>query len=204
MKTLCLIAVGVAALGWVGIAEAAPVRAVIDPAASSLSWVGKKVTGQHDGTVALKQGEAVIENGKLIGGSFEIDMSSISVKDITDPTDNKKLAGHLKSDDFFGTNLFPASTFTITKAEPIAGAAPGKATYTITGDLTIKGISNSLTFPALVSVSDSSATAAATITIDRTKYNVRYGSGRFFDNLGNRLIYDEFEVTLDLKANVKA
>jgi polyisoprenoid-binding protein YceI len=204
MRTLCLIAFGVAAFSWTAIAEAAPVRAIIDPTASSLSWVGKKVTGQHDGTVALKEGEAVIENGKLVGGSFEIDMSSISVKDISDPTDNQKLAGHLKSDDFFGTNLFPASTFTITKAEPIVGAAPGKANYTITGDLTIKGISNSLTFPAIVSVSDDSATAAATITVDRTKYNVRYGSGRFFDNLGNKLIYDEFEVTLDLKAKVQA
>lgn len=203
MKRLATILVCTTFLGIALDASAAPTKAILDTANSELSWVGKKVTGQHDGSVRLKAGEAVIEQGKLVGGSFEIDMSSIAVKDITDETDNKKLTNHLKSDDFFGSSLFPTTTFTITKAEPIAGAAAGAPNYNITGDLTIKGITSSLTFPALVTIGEGSASATATVVVDRTKYNVRYGSGRFFENLGNRMIYDDFEVTLNLKATVQ-
>lgn len=131
-------------------------------------------------------------------------MSSIAVKDIEDGDDNKKLTNHLKSGDFFGADLFPATTFTITKAEPIATAAAGEPNYTITGDLTIKGITAAVTFPATVQIGTDTATASAKVSVDRTKYNVRYGSGRFFENLGNKLIYDEFEVSLDLKAKLAA
>ena len=199
MKILALIALAIIALPRVAVA--APTVASIDTANSVVQWTGRKVTGSHFGTVKIKEGNAIIESGKLVGGTFEIDMSSISVEDITNPRDNAKLRDHLKSDDFFGSSLFPTTTFSITKAEPIVNAGPGEANYNIFGDLTIKGITNPLSFPAIVTIDGGVATAKASVEVDRTKYNVRYGSGRFFQNLGNRLIYDQFEVSLDLKAS---
>lgn len=170
----------------------------IDPAKSSLSWVGKKVTGQHSGTVAVKDGVANVENGKLVGGSFDVDMSTITVTDITDASNNKKLTDHLKSNDFFSAANFPTANFKINKAEPIAAAKAGEPNYTITGDLSIKGITNELTFPAVVSINDKIASAKGKALVDRTKWQVRYGSGKFFQGLGDKLIYDDFEVTVDV------
>ncbi len=193
----------VSALCFTTSAIAAPQKVALDTNASQLTWVGKKVTGQHNGTLKVKSGEAVFENGILAGGKFEIDMSSITVSDLTNPTDNKKLTNHLKSDDFFSSSLFPVATFTITKAEKIDSAKDGEPNYTITGNLSVKGISNEITFPATVSLNGDSATAKATAEIDRTKFNVRYGSGKFFENLGNKLIYDTFTVGLDLSAKAQ-
>lgn len=193
----------VSALCFTTSAIAAPQKVALDTNASQLTWVGKKVTGQHNGTLQVKSGEAVFENGILAGGKFEIDMSSITVSDLTNPTDNKKLTNHLKSDDFFGSSLFPVATFTITKAEKIDSAKEGEPNYNITGNLSVKGISNEVTFPATVSLNGDSATAKATAEIDRTKFNVRYGSGKFFENLGNKLIYDTFTVGLDLSAKAQ-
>jgi polyisoprenoid-binding protein YceI len=173
----------------------------IDPSVSSLEWTGRKLLGSfHNGQVQLKNGSAVVEGGTLVGGNFEIDMSTISVADIKDPKDNQKLTGHLKSDDFFKVQAFPASTFKFKKATPIANAAPGQANYEITGDLSILGITKSITFPATVTVTSNEASATGKVTVDRTLWNIRYGSGKFFDNLGDKVIKDEFEVALNLKA----
>lgn len=184
-------------------ALAAPQKVALDTNASQLTWVGKKVTGQHHGTLQVKSGEAIFENGVLVGGQFDVDMASIKVTDITDPTDNGKLTSHLKSDDFFGSSLFPVATFTITKAEKIDSAKEGEPNYNIIGNLSVKGISNEVTFPATVTLNGDSATAKATAEVDRTKFNVRYGSGKFFENLGNKLIYDTFTVGLDLSAKAQ-
>ena len=176
--------------------------AKIDSSKSSVRWVGKKVTGSHNGHVTISSGEAKLEGDKLVGGEFEVAMTTIQVEDITNAKDNAKLTGHLKSDDFFSVTSFPVATFKITKAEPIANAAAGQPNYNITGDLSIKGMKHSITFPATITIGADSATANAKIAVDRTKYNVRYGSGKFFENLGDKLIYDEFEVDLDLVAKV--
>jgi len=174
----------------------------LDTTTSSISWVGKKVTGQHSGTVAVKGGEALLDGSNLVGGSFEVDLGSIRVTDITDPKDNAKLTNHLKSGDFFGSDLFPTATLTITQAKRIQNAKAGEANYDIAGDVTIKGLKNTVNFPAIVTVANGRAEAKATFTLDRTKWNMRYGSGQFFENLGDKLIYDDFEVTMSVSGPV--
>lgn len=163
----------------------------VDAAKSTLTWFGKKVTGSHNGTVSLKSGTLNVDGKKVTGGTFVIDMNSIK-----DADGSAKLEGHLKNDDFFGTTKFPTSTFVITK---VSGA---NTALTVTGNLTIKGITKPLSFPATATVNaDGSVTAlAGKITIDRTKYDIRYGSKSFFDSIGNKAIDDNFEIGVKLVA----
>ena len=170
----------------------------IDTQKSGLEWLGKKVLGQHNGTVRLKSGSVTVESGKPVAGKFEVDMASIFVSDIQDPNDNKKLTGHLKSDDFFGVNLFPTTTVELTKFEPIANHAAGQPNYNVTGTVSIKGVSQPISFPATIELGEGKASAKAVVTLDRTKFNVRYGSNKFFDNLGDKVISDNFNVTVNV------
>lgn len=156
---------------------------------STIAWNGYKVTGEHNGNVQLKSGSLEWEDGKLVGGNFVIDMTTITNNDLEGEW-NQKLVGHLKSDDFFGVKTHPTANFTITKAIPYG--TDGK--YKIVGDLTIKDITKEIKFNA--DVAENSATAE--IIVDRSNYKVKYGSGSFFDNLGDKTIYDEFELTVNL------
>lgn len=155
---------------------------------STVSWVGKKVTGKHGGIINIKEASLEMEDGKLSGGSFTIDMTSIKVTD--EGGFAAKLEGHLKSDDFFGVEAHPTASFEITKVASLG--TPGD--YKITGNLTIKETTKEIKFHA--NVSESSATAE--ITVDRSDFNVKYGSGSFFDNLGDKTIYDDFYLTVNL------
>lgn len=182
---------------------AAPAKArayKVDVAKSDLKWHAKKVTGEHMGNLALQSGQMLVNGNKIVGGTFVIDMNSITCSDIKDAEYNGKLVGHLKSDDFFSVEKNPTATFKINSVKPVANAAAGKPNATVTGDLTIKGITNQVSFPATVSVKDGVASAKADVTIDRSKFDVRYGSKSFFDNLGDKAIYDDFVVTLDVTA----
>ncbi len=161
----------------------------VDVAKSKITWKGYKVTGSHEGTIALKSGALKFEGDKLVGGNFSIDMNSITTTDIQGEY-AKKLDGHLKSDDFFGVANHPTASLNITKAK-----ANGKNAYTVTGDLKIKGQSHPITFE--MSVYGSKATA--NLKIDRTKYDIKYGSSSFFDNLKDKAIYDEFDLVVDLQ-----
>ncbi|MNF42080.1 hypothetical protein D3C84_231220 [compost metagenome] len=161
----------------------------VDASKSTINWVGKKVTGQHSGTVNFKDGALVFKGKKLAGGTFTVDMPSLTATDLTGEYQGK-LNGHLKSDDFFGTEKFPTSTLVFKKI-----AAKGKDVYTVTADLTIKGKTNPVTFD--ITVAGNTATTA--LKVDRTKYDIKYGSGSFFDNLGDKAISDEFELTVALK-----
>ena len=152
---------------------------------STVTWKGYKVTGSHHGTVVLKEGTLKFEGDKLVGGTFTVDMTSI-----TDADGSARLEGHLKSDDFFGVEKFPSASLAITSAK-----ATGKNSYEVTGNLTIKEKTHPVTFD--MSIYGSKATAA--LKIDRSKYDVRYGSGSFFDNLGDKTIYDEFDLVVDLQ-----
>ncbi|NNE26907.1 MAG: YceI family protein [Saprospiraceae bacterium] len=165
-----------------------PVKSSIDIEKSTIEWVGKKITGKHNGVINLQSGELEYDNGRLSGGSFVIDMTSIAVRDL-DGGMRGKLEGHLKSPDFFDVANHPTATFTITNVSPGEGGA-----FNITGDLTIKGITNPLTFSA----TSGDGSFNADIKVDRTLYDVRYGSGKFFDNLGDKTIYDDFELTVAL------
>ncbi|GGI28819.1 YceI family protein [Pedobacter mendelii] len=168
-----------------------PVAYTVDAAKSTITWIGKKVTGSHNGTIALQSGTLNVDGKKVTGGTFTIDMASLK-----DADGSAKLEGHLKADDFFGVAKFPTSTFVITK---VAGSGTN---LTVTGNLTIKGISKPLSFPATVAVNaDGTVSAlAGKITVDRTKYDIRYGSKSFFDSIGDKAIDDNFELAVKLVA----
>ena len=155
---------------------------------SQITWKGYKVTGQHEGTITLKEGTLTFKDNKLTGGNFVMDMTSLTVTDLEGGMKGK-LEGHLKSDDFFGVEKHPTASFKITKVE----GKDGK--YKVTGALTIKGNTNTNTFD--MTVDKNSATAA--LKIDRSKYDVRYGSTSFFENLQDKAIYDEFDLNVNLK-----
>ncbi|MBO0949013.1 YceI family protein [Fibrella forsythiae] len=167
----------------------------IDAAKSTLSWNGKKVTGEHSGNIKVQDGAFVVDGSKVTGGQFTFDMNSITCTDLTDKGYNDKFIGHMKSEDFFNTAKFPTSTFKITKVTPKGGEL-----YDITGNMTIKGITNAVTFPATVKVAGNQITATGKATLDRTKYDIRYGSKSFFENIGDKAIYDDFTVDMKLAA----
>jgi polyisoprenoid-binding protein YceI len=163
---------------------------------SQVEWLGKKVTGEHYGTISISKGDLKLENDVLTGGSFEIDMKTIICTDLENQDANQKLVGHLKSDDFFGVEKFPTANFVITGVEKT-----GSTKYLVHGDITIKGITKSISFPTQVAIYGDKASATASITIDRSEFNVKYGSGSFFDGLGDKMIYDEFTLDVTLVAN---
>ncbi len=156
---------------------------------SKVTWKAYKVTGSHTGIVDLKSGALVFDGDKLTGGEFVVDMTSLIATDLEGEYKGK-LEGHLKSDDFFGVEKHPTSSLVFTKV-----SATGKNSYEVTGDLTIKGITKAVTLD--VSIYGSKATA--TLKVDRAEYDVRYGSGSFFDDLGDKTIYDEFDLVVDLE-----
>ncbi|WP_264563728.1 YceI family protein [Flavobacterium sp. N3904] len=160
----------------------------IDVTKSIINWEGKKITGQHEGTINFKDGYLVFKEKKVVGGSFIANMQSLSN---TDQTGNSKLKleGHLKSEDFFSVDNFPTSTLVF---KSIATKSPN--TYLINADLTIKGITNSIQFDLVVN----GKKATASLTINRTKYDIKYGSGSYFDDLGDKTIYDDFELNVVL------
>lgn len=168
----------------------------VDTKASTIVWTGKKVTGQHTGNVPLASGELVIDGKTIKEGTFEIDLANLTNTDVTDQEYNAKLVNHLKSDDFFGTEKFPKATFVIGSVTPKAGNE-----YTVKGKLTIKGKTNDLEFPATIINDGKQLTATAKIVVDRSKYDVRYGSKTFFENIGDKAISDEFWLDLKLVAN---
>lgn len=161
----------------------------VDIEKSKLTWVGKKVTGSHTGAINIAEGSFVTNGKKVTGGSFAIDMTSI-----TDIDKNERLVGHLKSDDFFSTEKNPKATFLITM---ITG---DKDQYTIKGNLTIKGITNEVEFPATIQTDAKQLTAKAKILVDRTKFDIKFRSGNFFENLGDKAIEDNFELNVELVA----
>ena len=165
------------------------VKKEVNTETSKVTWKAYKVTGSHTGTVNLNSGSLIFTDGTLTGGEFEVDMTSLISTDLEGEYKGK-LEGHLKSDDFFGVQKFPTSSLVFTKVK-----ASGKNSYEVSGDLTIKGITKSITLD--VSIYGSKATA--TMKVDRAQYDVRYGSGSFFENLGDKTIYDEFDLVVDLE-----
>ncbi|MFT5249394.1 MAG: polyisoprenoid-binding protein YceI [bacterium] len=156
---------------------------------SKIAWKGYKVTGSHEGTIDIKFGFLNFNENILTGGELTIDMTSIITTDLEGEYKGK-LEGHLKSDDFFGVEKNPTSSLVFTNVK-----ATGKNSYSITGDLKIKGITNTVTFD--LSVYGNKATAS--LKIDRTMFDVKYGSSSFFDGLKDKAIYDEFDLIADLE-----
>lgn len=167
----------------------------IDTKASKVVWVGKKVTGEHTGTVPISSGNLILDKDKLKGGSFTLDTKSLTVTDLTDNDSNGKLTGHLKGNDFFAVEKFPQSKLDITSV-----TAKGAGVYDVTGKLTIKGITNDVTFPATVKADGKAVAATAKITVDRTKYDIKFRSTNFFENLGDKAISNDFVLDVNLIA----
>lgn len=176
---------------------------VVDVNSSSVSWLAKKVTGQHNGTVKLKSGSLAINHGTPVGGTFELDMTSITCTDIIDPKKNQDLVSHLKNDDFFSVEKFPSSQLTITRFSPAANVQPGSGTYEAWGNLTIKGITQPVQFTTKITGSGRQIQATTKITIDRTKWNITYKSGTVFPELVDKAIADNIEFDVSLVANIQ-
>ena len=157
---------------------------------SVVTWKGYKVLGSHTGTIQVSEGELTFDDEGLTGGNFMIDMSSLACTDLEAGKGKEKLEGHLKSDDFFGVNNFPTASFEITNV--VSRGKEGE--YKIIGNLTIKETTKEIKFNATVKDNQ----AMADIKVDRSEFDVRYGSGSFFDNLGDNTIYDEFDLTINL------
>lgn len=164
-------------------------KKTIKTESSKVIWKGYKVTGSHEGTIAIKSGSLSFDNDKLVGGEFTMDMTSISSTDLSGGIKGK-LEGHLKSGDFFGVEEFPTATLTFKEVK-----STGKNSYEVTGDITIKGKTASITFD--VSVYGNKANAS--LKIDRTKFDVKYGSTSFFEGLKDKAIYDDFDLVADLE-----
>lgn len=159
-----------------------------DISQTKLTWHGEKVLGKHDGTIQLKSGWIEWQDNRITGGEFIIDMTTLE-----DSEDNQKLEGHLRSDDFFGVEKYPTSKFVISGSTPF-----DKGTGIVSGNLTIKDKTNPIEFKSSMQQKDDGIWFFSNITIDRTKYDIRYGSGTFFDNLGDKTIYDDFNLKVNL------
>ena len=179
------------------VAEATAVTYKVNTENSIIEWKGFKPTGTHNGTISIKDGKLDLNDGSIESGSFNIDMNSIVVTDIpAEDEKNAKLRGHLTSPDFFNVEAHPTSTFEVTGIETVDGKTM------LSGNLTIKEKTNNISFPVTTEVKDDMVMLTSeTFSIDRSKWNVEYGSKSFFDNLGDKFINDDIEMKVNLTAN---
>ena len=162
---------------------------------SVITWKGEKPTGTHNGIILLEKGSLVMTDGKVSGGEFVVNMSSIKNEDL-DEKSGAKLVGHLTSPDFFDVAKYPTSKFVITSVEENEGK------LAVTGNLTLKDVTKSITIPAMVSTTDGVTTfQSEKFMINRADFNVKYGSKSFFDNLKDKFINDEMEMSFVVKTN---
>ena len=171
----------------------------VDSEKSTVKWRGSKITEGHEGFVQIQEGVLMIEHGTLVGGQISFDMNTITNSDIESEKYKAKLEGHLKSDDFFYVEKFPISTLKIREA--IKTDVPGgdlQSSYTIVADLTIKGITHTIDFVADVNINKIEFSATAKIKIDRTLWDIKYRSGNYFKDLGDKLILNEIEFDISL------
>ncbi|SKB98552.1 YceI family protein [Dyadobacter psychrophilus] len=176
--------------------KAADKTLAVDTKSSTITWGAKKVTGTHAGSVPVESGSLIVDGDKLKGGTFVADVKSLVVTDVTDKEMNGKLTGHLKSDDFFSVEKHPQAKLVISSVTPKGGDA-----YDVVGKLTIKGITQEVKFPATVKSDAKKVTAVAKVTVDRTKYDIKFRSANFFENLGDKAIDNDFTLDVNLVAN---
>lgn len=190
MKKLILTVLTLAFIQTAAFAETYAVQAD----ASEVKWTATKVTGKHFGKINIASGAIEFTDGQFSGGEAVIDTASLTVEDLQG-SGKEKLTNHLKSADFFDVEQFPSATIKVTEVQPA-----GENLYNVTADLTIKNTTKPVSFQAKVEKSESGVTALATILIDRTAYDIRYGSGKFFENLGDKTIHDNFALEVKVSA----
>ncbi|MDX3914504.1 MULTISPECIES: YceI family protein [Olivibacter] len=165
----------------------------IQSASSTVNWTGKKVLGLHTGSINVESGFLELTDHLITNGEIKIDMASIAVTDIEDIKTHHEFLAHLQSEDFFSVDRFKTATLVITGSRQIENS-----NFSISGNLTIKDITNPISFNAKIEVFTDYLHSMGEIVIDRTAYNIRYGSGKFIDNLGDKLIYDDFVLQFKL------
>ena len=184
----------------------------LDVSESKIEWVGTKVTGYHIGDVPLKSGEVLVNNGEVTGGRFTMDLANMKVSGPkgSDSASNNKLLGHLKSADFFDVEKNPEGVFELTEVKPYKGGAVKDSTdprqeeinkykvtdptHTVSGNLTLKGTTKNIQFPARITVSGNTAEAVAKFNIDRKEWGIVY-PGKPDD-----LIRDAIHLGISIKA----
>lgn len=195
MKTLLVAFLSIASLTAFSAEKPLATNFKVDAASTSIAWLGKKITGQHDGKISAKSGSLSFVGDQLTAGEVVVDMNTITCSDIpvTDEY-NAKLVGHLKSPDFFDVAKYPESKLVIKSATKTANG------YKIKGDLTMIGQTQPVEFDAVVKKSDASVSLTSTLVLDRTKWGLKYGSSSFFKGLGDKAINNEFNLTVSLNA----
>ena len=171
---------------------------IIDAVASRAVWTGRRLTGSHEGTIQFSGGHLDVVDDVIDGGSFQFEVPSLRVTDLENPVLNEQLRTHLLSEDFFAADKYPQAAFTITSALP-----DNDGNYDVEGDLTMKGTTHPLRFDAFVVIDGQTLRANAEIVVDRTLYDMRFRSNKFFENLGDLIIYDDFVLNVDVVATAK-
>ena len=173
----------------------------VDIENSAIDWIGRKVTGDHFGTLNLADGWVIMQEDSIIGGKFIFNMTSIQNTDIESLEWKEKLEKHLMAEDFFFVDSFPHAILEIKNYRQTIDDKSENIDQII-ADLTIRGITHEITFPLQISQANSRFSAEGIIEIDRTLFNIRYKSGTFFEDLGDRMIYDDFTVQFSLQTKV--
>jgi polyisoprenoid-binding protein YceI len=173
----------------------------VDTAASIVTWVGKKLAGKHNGTFKISEGSLDVKGGNIVSGGFTININSMKAIDAS-PEDNGKLAGHLLSPDFFDAAKYPTAKFVITSVAPYSAPADTSkkvllqgATHNITGNLTMKDQTKSVTFPAVVTMANGMVSANTLFTFDRTNWGMSYGADK---SLKDKMIMADVELGINL------
>ena len=204
MKKFIFITTSVALLATAAIANDSENEQTIfqvDTNNSKVIWKAGKVTGEHTGTVMLDGGKIVSRGNEVLSADVSLNMTSITNADLANEQWNNKLVSHLKSDDFFSVEQHPQSHFEATGFSENQGNE--EFSHTVKGKLTIKGITHEISFPVDIQINGDRLTANGTAKLDRTKWDIKYRSGSFFKDLGDNLIYDEFEIKFDLVAKTE-
>ncbi len=173
----------------------------INPAATTITWEGAKlIGGGHTGTLKVIDGQILVKDNNIVGGKFNIDMASLANADLEAGKGKEKLEGHLKSADFFDVEAHPTAMFAIASAQAVTGNA--SATHMLTGNLTMKGATKSVTIPVSVTMSGNELTAVTPpFTINRMDWDVKYGSGSMEGIAQDKIINDEVGLKIELKAS---
>jgi len=173
----------------------------VDVGRSRILWTGRSLAGQHDGAIAINKGALRVRDGRIEHAAVVLDMHRITCTDIADPAINRVLIDHLQSDDFFDTALFPTAKVVISRTQPLPDSSRGLPNTFVTAELTLKGVTDGLECPAVVETNaDGNLVLNAHFDFDRTRWNVTYGSGRLFENLGMHLVNDHISMQVVLVA----
>ena len=168
----------------------------IDSSTSKIEWIGNKVSGSHNGQVKIKSGYILKKDTTFVGGEIIVDMTSISVDDIEHPKWNLSLVEHLKNEDFFDIEKFPTAILKINSSKKHLINDKINSNVEISGDLTIKNITNKVLIQSHIDFTKN--TSKGQLIIDRTKWDIKYGSSSFFEDLGDRAIYNDFILDFNL------